>query len=262
MSDSRVPVVRASANVGITEHLPVTPSTPSSPTRNAQTATHARVRSQIRRISALSTGIRSLQAKLYLLREDSTRALSAPTSESDLEDVSASLREQYSALGSDLQALMQAWEADKSALNQDINRERRRVSRSSSLTDEHTERLRPTLGRLLSSVDEDAPSTPSRLKPLPGEIQPPLSPPATEDGSDASKTDDEVFEAIASPKVRQKSTMTREQRIIKMQEEREKAAIQKEAREANTHMLRELQSVINLRPPVGKRTPHGRITSM
>ncbi|KAI9723141.1 MAG: hypothetical protein M1828_004244 [Chrysothrix sp. TS-e1954] len=244
------------------QKLPTTPSSPSSPSRNFQTPTHARVRSQIRRISALSTGIRSLQAKLYLLREDSTRALSTPTSEADLEDVSTSLREQYSALGSDLQTLMQAWEADKNALSQDINRQRRRVSRSGSLTDETSTLSRPTFGRLLTSVDEDAPTTPGMLKPLPGEVQLPLSPPATEDGSDASKTDDEVFEAMTAPKPRPKSTLTREERIVKMHEEREKSALQKEKREANTHMLKELQSVINLRQPVARRIPHGRITSI
>ena len=240
--------------------------TPTAPSflATSQTPAHARVKSQIRRISALSTGIRSLQAKLYLLREDSTRALAEPNSEADLEDVSRSLREQYAALGSDIQTLMHAWEADKNALAQDITRQKQRVSRSSSLTDNDTDRLRPSFGRMLSSVLEDniGTSTSRSASPSPGEPRLPLSPPATEDGSDDTGADEEVFEAIASPKVRQRSSLPRELRIAKMHEERERTAEIREKKEASTNMLRELQSVINLRPAAARRTPHGRITSM
>ena len=70
-------------------------------------------------------------------------------------------------------------------------------------------------------------------------------------------SDDEVFEAVAMP--RQRSTLTREERIFKMQEERERQAMLRSKRDANTSMLRELESVINLRP---KTNTAPRITSI
>jgi hypothetical protein len=74
---------------------------------------------------------------------------------------------------------------------------------------------------------------------------------------------EEVFEAVAIPKPR--STLTREERIVKMKEDRQKRESMRDKAEANTHMLRELESVINLRPrsrvaPSTPRTP--RITSI
>jgi hypothetical protein len=70
---------------------------------------------------------------------------------------------------------------------------------------------------------------------------------------------EEVFEAVAIP--RQRSTLTREERISKMKEERVRRESMKSRTEANTHMLRELESVINMRPR-GRTTPAGRVTSI
>jgi hypothetical protein len=77
---------------------------------------------------------------------------------------------------------------------------------------------------------------------------------------DFSSSDaEEVFEAVALP--RQRSTLTREERIAKMKEDRVKRESMKDKAEANTNMLRELESVINMRPR-GRTTPAGRITSI
>ena len=62
----------------------------------------------------------------------------------------------------------------------------------------------------------------------------------------------EVFEAVAMPRQRAASTLTREERIVKMHEERERQAQMRAKRDANTSMMRELESVINLRGPQKK----------
>ena len=221
----------------------------------------ARVESQVRRISTLSGGIKSLQAKLYLLREESTRALSGSNSEQELADVTISLRDQYDGLGADLQALMQAWEAGKQALARDISRQERRVSQPNS-PDPHRTCHSPGISGdgTLTSVVETREGFPR----LQGHGQPPLSPPVTDDGNDSHGADDEVFEAISSPRVRERSTLSRDERIAKVKEERERLATVKERREASTNMVRELQSVIKLRPAVRTKNAdgHNRVTSL
>lgn len=65
-------------------------------------------------------------------------------------------------------------------------------------------------------------------------------------------SDEEVFEAIAFP--RKRSSMTREERIAKMKEDRVRQSIAREKSDANTHMLKELETVM-------KHRPRGRTTS-
>jgi len=237
-----------------------------SPNTQNRVASQTRLQSQLRRISTLSTGIRALQAKLYLLREDSTRALSTSTSEPDLSSLSASLRDQYDVIGADLKVLMQAWETGRAALNLDINKHELRISRSSSMSGTQRSPRSSVVG--LPIVDEDTNgvgagmgSPLSALRALNGEtVALPLSPPSTDNGEDTSVAEDEeVFEAIAVP--RQRSVLSREQRITKMVEERERMAVVMEKKKAGVSMMRELESVISLRPPA-RRTAGGRITTM
>lgn len=153
---------------------------------------------------------------------------------------------QYESVGLDLKALMQEWEDGKAALASNIDRNERRVSSISSV-------LSPTfsLGGI-TSVDEEGNSM-DALKRLNGEGTSRSS--MDFSGSDA----EEVFEAIALP--RQRSTLTREERIVKMKEDRAKRESMKDKAESNTRMLRELESVIRMRPR-GKTTPNGRVTSI
>lgn len=153
---------------------------------------------------------------------------------------------QYESIGIDLKALMQEWEDGKNALASNIDRNERRLSSMSGM-------LSPTtsLGGL-TAVEEGSAS--DALKALNG------------DGASRSSMDltsseaEEVFEAVAIP--RQRSTLTREERIVKMKEDRVKRESVKTRSEANTSMLRELESVINMRPR-GKTTPTGgRVTSI
>ena len=194
-------------------------------------------------MNSLSTGIRGLQAKLHVLREESDKNLKDTT---DASELGTTLMTQYESIGVDLRALMQEWEDGKAALASNIDRNERRISSMSVM-------LSPTISLGgLTAVDEGSVS--DALKTLNGETRSRSS--MDFSGSDA----EEVFEAIAMPK--QRSILSREERIVKMKEERIRRDIIKDKVDANTHMLRELESVINMRPR-GRTTPAGaRITSI
>jgi len=152
---------------------------------------------------------------------------------------------QYESVGMDLKNLMQEWEEGKAALASNIDRNERRLSSMSGM-------LSPTISTSDRTAYEEG-SAMDALKILNGEVPLPssleLSP------SDA----EEIFEAVAMP--RQRSSMTREERIAKMKEDRIRRESVKVKSEANTHMLRELESVINMRPR-GKPSATRRITSI
>ena len=167
---------------------------------------------------------------MHLLREESDKNLNDTD---DVSELGANLMMQYDSIGVDLKALMQEWEEGKAALASNIDRNHRRISSMSGI-------LSPTtsLGGL-TAVDEDG-GTLDALKALNGEGR-------SRTSMEFSSSDaEEVFEAIALPRPR--STLTREQRFTKMKDERAEREARREKAEANTHMLRELESVINLRP--------------
>ncbi|KAF4581147.1 proliferating cell nuclear antigen [Ophiocordyceps camponoti-floridani] len=215
--------------------VPPSPKEPLSPGRE-------RWRSQWRKLDSLSTGIRGLQAKLHLLREESDRALDGSD---DISRLGPHLSSQYESIGVDLRQLMAAWEEGKAALALGIDRNERRLSSRSSM-------LSPT-GSLsgLTTVDEGGDAL-DALKALTGESPLPSEAEAAE-----------VLEAVARPRPR--SLLTREERIVKMREDREQKAQARQQFDATRGMLRELESVISLRPrsrlsapPLGGK----RVTSM
>lgn len=205
------------------------------------TPSRERWRAQLRKLNSLSSGIRGLQAKLHVLRDESDKNLNETE---EVAELGTNLMIQYESIGIDLKALMQEWEEGKAALASNIDRNERRVSSMSGM-------LSPTssLGGL-TAVEEGGIS--DALKALNGESRNSL---------DLSSSDaEEVFEAIALP--RQRSTYTREERIMRMKEERVRRESLKIKSDANTKMLRELESVINMRPRP-RTTPAGqRITSI
>ena len=216
--------------------MPPTPKLPLAPGRE-------RWRAQLRKLNSLSSGIRGLQAKLHVLREESDINLNETE---DISELRTNLMIQYESIGLDLKALMQEWEDGKAALASNIDRNERRLSSMSGI-------LSPTtsLGGL-TAVEEGGAA--EALKLLNGE-------PQSRSSMDFSSSDaEEVFEAIAIP--RQRSTLTRNERILKMKEERLKRESMKSKVEANTHMLRELESVINMRPKGRRTAPAGRVTSI
>lgn len=210
---------------------PVTPSM-KSPTFPAR---REKMRSQVRKISALSSGIRGLQAKMQVLREETNRAIDRSE---DLSDLGPDLMAQYESIGTDLKELMQAWETGKASLQNNLNKHERRISLASSAARSPVS----SLGGLTAVSESGGPA--DALKALIGDSASNRSSMAT-----SQSDSEEVFEAVALP--RQRSTLTRDERIIKMQEERERQATLRAKRESNTNMLRELESVINLRPKKG-----------
>jgi hypothetical protein len=218
-----------------------------SPIKTAPQPGKEKLRNSVRKLSGLSQGIRGLQAKMQVLREETTKSLEDTE---DVHDLGHHLMAQYDSIGADLKSLMQAWEAGKSALALNIDRHERRMSQVSNGLRSPV----PSLGGL-TAVDEGSPS--DALRALNGGL---LSPQQSAPSSDQGSTsDDEVFEAIAIPKTR--ATMSREERMLKIQNDRVRQASVREQREASTNMLRELESVINLRPH-RVTGPNGRVTSI
>ncbi|KAI9048196.1 hypothetical protein LZ554_007991 [Drepanopeziza brunnea f. sp. 'monogermtubi'] len=214
-----------------------TPQVPTTPGRE-------RCRAQLRKLNSLSTGIRGLQAKLHVLREESNTNLEETD---DVSEVGTSLMIQYESIGVDLKSLMHEWEEGKAALASNIGRNERRLSSISGM-------LSPTISLGgLTAVEEGSAS--DALKALNGETR-------SRNSMDFSSSDtEEVFEAVAIPRQRPRSTLSREERILKMKEDRAKRDSVKSKAEANTKMLRELESVINMRPR-GRTAAGGRITSI
>ena len=209
---------------------PPTPKLPLTPN-------HSRLRTQLRKVAVLSHGIRALQAKMHILREESDRALSTPSE--DASEYGASLLTQYDSIGTDLKALMQEWEDGRAALASTIDRNEHRISLGSSTTGHNLSRsATPNSLGGLTAVGGSSPL--DALKILNGDA-------ASRPGSlEATSSDEEVFEAIALP--RQRSTLTREERMQKMREERVRQASRREEKDASGSMLKELETVIKLRP--------------
>ncbi|KAL6703061.1 hypothetical protein ACN47E_010268 [Coniothyrium glycines] len=218
-----------------------------SPNKLAPTPGRDKIRNSVRKLSGLSQGIRGLQAKMQVLREETTKSLEDTE---DLTDFGQHLMTQYESIGTDLKSLMQAWEAGKNALALNIDRRERRISQASS----GLRSPAPSLGGL-TAVDEGSPA--DALRALNGDsMSPQQSAPPSDQGSNS---DDEVFEAIAIPKTR--VTMSREERMQKIQDDRARQVSLREQRESSTNMLRELESVISLRPHRAAH-PGGRVTSL
>jgi hypothetical protein len=218
-----------------------------SPAKAAPTPGREKIRNSVRKLSGLSSGIRGLQAKMQVLREETNKSLEDTE---DVTDLGHHLLAQYDSIGADLKSLMQAWEAGKNALALNIDRHERRISQASSGLRSPV----PSLGGL-TAVDEGSPS--DALRALNGDL---LSPQQSAPPSDQGSTsDDEVFEAIAIPKTR--ATMSREERMQKIQDDRIRQVSLRDQRESSTNMLRELESVINMRPH-RVTAPGARVTSL
>jgi len=219
-------------------NLPVTP------VKLNQGPAKDKMRSQVRKISALSSGIRGLQAKMQILREETNRSIEQSD---DLTDLGPGLMAQYESIGADLKELMQAWETGKQSLQSNITRQERRISLASS-------GLRSPVSSIggLTAVEENDGSPADALRVLTGGIGSEYAK-SNRSSMTTTPSDEEmlVFEGVSAPMPRQRpraATLTREERILKMHEERERQAALRAQRDANTSMLRELETVINLRP--------------
>lgn len=196
-----------------------------------------RARAQMRRLDSISCGIRSLHAKMHILR-DEANALFETTNDSS--EISSALSRQYDTIGAEIRGLLSEWDKGRNTMFLGVERLDRVSSRSSS-------GLRSPLSPVTSlggaTAIEGSPS--DALRALTGET-------SYRHVQENVTSDEEVFEAVAAP--RKRMSMTREEKIAKMQEDRRKRATFHEQTNANTNMLRELETVI-------KHRPRGRTTS-
>lgn len=200
------------------------------------------VKVQLRRMNSLSQGIRALHAKMHILREETETKIEKPKGDIEL---SSLIGQQYDLIGAELRSLLREWETGRSCMTLDVEKSEKRWSRSSSAM---RSPLSPaySLGGL--TAVEDSPS--DALRVLNGEDFGRTS-------LDAAASDEEIFEAVALP--RQRISMTREEKMARMKQDRQKRATFHEKAEANTSMLRELETVIKLRP---RGRTSSRITSI
>lgn len=190
-------------------------------------------KAQLRRLNALSQGIRGLHAKMNLIREESDSKFNRESDESEL---TTTLSTMYDSVGADLRSLLHEWEIGRSSIQQSIGNGAKWSPRSSSIRSPSS-----TYSNLSGFTAVDG-GPASALRLLNGEEpQSPTSP-------DSQMDDEEVFEAVALPPIRKRSSLPRTERIARMKEDRAKHAVARERMDANTHMLRELQTVMKLRP--------------
>ncbi|KAL9107881.1 MAG: hypothetical protein Q9227_007299 [Pyrenula ochraceoflavens] len=215
------------------EHHPPTPSTPG----------REHVKMQLRRLDSMSQGIRSLHTRMMLLR-DETNQVSGSVNEST--EMSTILSRHYERIGTELRGLLAEWERGKPSMLLRIETPSHR--RSSSLKPP----VSPADSLSGHTAVEGSPS--DALRVLSGEESN-----GTRSGLESMSDSEEIFEAISSPPTRQRSSLTREEKMAKMKEERQKRALLQEKAEANTNMLRELETVIKLRP---HRRTSSRVTSV
>jgi hypothetical protein len=217
--------------------LPKSPRKPLSPN-------HDRWQHQLRRLGSMNMNIRSVQAKLHLLREESSKALNEAN---DITDMGPLFMAQYDSIGQDLRDLMEAWQSGKMALKSGIDRNEKRISSIGSVMASPTSTMsgRTIAAEDESSTDEHEPGVEDALRKLTGDAPP------VELTNDVP-SEPAVFEAISVP--RPKSMLTREERIIRMREDRKMKDIARAKAEAHRGMMRELQGVL------GKKGPGGRVS--
>lgn len=187
----------------------------------------------------MTMNIRSVQAKLHLLREESSKALNEAD---DITDLGPLFMSQYESIGQDLRDLMEAWQTGKASLASGIDRNEKRLSSMGSTL---MSPISTMSGRTIAEEDEnssDEPGIADALKKLNGGISPP--------GELDMRHEPEVFEAISIP--RPKSLLTREERIVRMREDRKSREIAKARAEAQRGMMRELQGVLERKPGRGR----------
>jgi hypothetical protein len=196
-----------------------------------------RAQAQMRRLESMSCGIRSLHAKMHILRDEANTLFETTNDSSEL---SSALSRQYDTVGAEIRGLLAEWDKGRNTMLLGAERVDRLSSRSSSDLRSPMSPV-PSLGGV--TAVEGSPS--DALRALTGET-------SYRHAQENATSDEEVFEAVAAP--RKRMSMTREEKIAKMQEDRRKRATFHEQTNANTNMLRELETVI-------KHRPRGRTTS-
>ncbi|KAK6498999.1 hypothetical protein TWF481_011569 [Arthrobotrys musiformis] len=216
-----------------------------------------RLRQQLRKFNGLSTTVRGLQAKMHLLREGTDRALQSTSQEPLAEGFGPELLSQYDEIGVDLRGLLAEWESGRASLANALDK----------LKDNGCGGISPASSRPVSMIFSQPMASPgmSQAGTLVG-----ASPRTSGSWDDAERDailrkrisvgsdflrpgatasdEEEIFEAISDPaKGRERSKLTREERIAKMKEDRQKALEARRQTEANISLVRELRDVLENR---------------
>lgn len=200
------------------------------------------LRAQYRRLNSLSQGVRALHAKMHIISEEANANLERP----DNSEFEANLLAQYDLIGSDIRSLLEEWETGKVAMVNNQNR-LSAVDRSRPPSTFLPVSPTPSLGG--TTAVEGSPT--DALKALNGDSRPDLV---------QSLDDEEIFEAVVLPASRNKrASLTRDERLARVREERVKQATARDKVDANTNMLKELEMVIKQRP---RNSPSKRVTSI
>lgn len=184
---------------------------------------------------------------MHVIREESNANLER----TDTGEFESNLIAQYESIGTDIRGLLQEWEVGKSALlsNFDKQSPSARPSRPSSMLKSSPLSPTPSLGG--STTVEGSPS--DALRALNGDNR--------SDSTESQVIDaEEIFEAVALPPRNKRPTLTREERIARVKEDRAKQSAARDRMDANTTMLKELEMVIKQRPHINKNSK--RVTSI
>lgn len=176
---------------------------------------------------------------MHVLREESDRN---SRDSQDFSNFAPELIAHYDSIGSDLHALVSEWEDGRSFLAMNLDRASPQSKSPESLSGAT---LLGETPRNSMTFNKDGGNAG-----WPDDTGLGLFSPIAGDKKHDSETE-EVYEAVSEPRPR--SMMTREERILKVQEERTRALDQKKRLEAGVALQKELQSVLVNRPPVKKR---------
>jgi hypothetical protein len=241
---------RVNAMVGEDERpQQAVPSTPTHGAGQRTSPARERYRQQLRRANEIAAELRAMQAKLFVLRDDAGRLLEPGAGATgNLTALPALFAAQAESLGQDLRQLNRSFDGWRAAVAGEAQ-QRQRSSMGSS----------GGLRSPLSAVGENAPfgGTPAEaLRALTGTDSGPSSGGGSPHAS--STTDEEVFEAVAAPRLPLRRSFTREEKMARMQEDETRRAIAREKRLTSSNLMRELESVIGARAG-SKRMSTGRI---
>ncbi|KAJ5629999.1 hypothetical protein N7528_003656 [Penicillium herquei] len=199
------------------------------------------LRAQVRKLNALSQGVRALHAKMHIVSEETNANLEHPNTEFE-----STLLGQYDSIGGDIRSLLEEWEAGKAAF---VNSQDRLTAMDHSRPSSTILPLSPTPSLGGITAVEGSPT--DALKALNGENRPDLV---------HSFDDEEIFEAVVLPAARNKrASLTRDERLARVREERVRQATAREKADANNSMLKELEMVIKQRP---RNNPSKRVTML
>ncbi|EWC44937.1 hypothetical protein DRE_00996 [Drechslerella stenobrocha 248] len=237
---------------------------------SAPAANRERLRQQLRRFNSLSTSVRGLQAKMHLLREGTDRALQSSQEPAFVDGFAPEMLMQYDEIGEDLRRLIAEWESGRAALSAALTEKGATASPAGSrpvsfiLAQGLNSPGMSTAGTLVGGSprnsgnweDADADGMlrkrsslgPDSLRLLGGA------------GGGLTSDEEEVFEAMSEPAAagRHRSRLTREERVAKMKEDRQRVVEARQKAEASVSLVRELRDVLEsraaLHPAVARRS--------